>query len=193
MKNAVEAFNNAQMFVPMNFAFTNEETRSVYRDAQVAKFCKANPELTEISVAYTDHDFAYQTAGAAAIDLYMPESYIVTTGVVAKVDLGIAWDIPIGIAGLIIPRSSNGKQEFQVVLSNGTGLIDSDYKGTLWAQFTTLKLGNNPVLLKKGERFAQLLTIPYIKIKPNLVEWESFKDSTARGIKGLGEGTGSQR
>ena len=71
-------------------------------------------------------------------------------------------------------------------------MIDSDYKGTLWAQFTTLKLGNNPVLLKKGERFAQLLTIPYIKIKPNLVEWDSFKDSTERGTKGIGEATGSQ-
>ena len=191
MKNAVEAFNNAQMFVPMNFAFTNEETRSVYRDAHVAKFCKANPELTEISVAYTDHDFAYQTAGAAAIDLYMPESYIVTTGVVAKVDLGIAVDLPIGLCALLLPRSSNGKQDFQVVLANGTGLIDSDYKGTIWAQFTSLRPGH--VKLERGERFAQLIIMPYVRATPNLVEWESFKDSTARGIKGLGEGTGSQR
>lgn len=192
MKNAEQAFAQALMLTTVNFAFTNEEARIVYRDAVVSKFVEANPTVMELEVNYYDHDFAYQTAGAAAIDLYLLEDVAIYAGSVTKVNLGIAIDYPIGLAGLLLPRSSNGKHEFQVVLSNGTGLIDSDYKGTLWAQFTTLKLGNNPVLLKKGERFAQLLTIPYIKIKPNLVEWDSFKDSTERGILGLGEGTGSQ-
>ena len=191
MKNAVDAFINAQMFVPVDFAFTNEETRSIYRDAYVAKFCKANPELAEISVGYHDHDFAYQTDGAAAIDLYLPESQVVSAGLVSKVNLGIAIDLPIGLCALLLPRSSNGKQEFQVVLSNGTGLIDSDYKGTLWAQFTSLS--PRVIKLNRGERFAQLIIMPYIRAKPNLVEWDSFKDSTERGILGLGEGTGSQK
>ena len=191
MKNAEHAFAQALMLTTVNFAFTNEEARIVYRDAVVSKFVEANPTVMELEVNYYDHDFAYQTLGAAAIDLYLVEDIVVAGGFVTKVNLGIALDYPVGLAGLLLPRSSNGKQEFQVVLSNGTGLIDSDYKGTLWAQFTTLQ--DTIINLKKGERFAQLLTIPYIKIKPNLVEWDSFKDSTERGIKGIGEATGSQK
>ena len=192
MKNVEQAFAQALMLTTVNFAFTNEEARIVYRDAKLNKIPE-NKYTEECKATFAGHDFAYQTAGAAAIDLYLLEDVAIYAGSVTKVNLGIAIDYPIGLAGLLLPRSSNGKHEFQVVLANGTGLIDSDYKGTLWAQFTTLKLGNNPVLLKKGERFAQLLTIPYIKIKPNLVEWDSFKDSTERGILGLGEGTGSQK
>lgn len=193
MNNVERFFSDALMSVAVDFAFTNEEALIVYRDAYIKKqVAVADSEVSEIGVDYHDNDFAYQTAGAAAIDLYLVEDVIVAGGLVTKVNLGIALDYPVGLAGLLIPRSSNGKQEFQVVLSNGTGLIDSDYKGTLWAQFTTLKMSGNPLHLKKGERFAQLLTIPYIKIKPNLVEWDSFKYSTERGIKGIGEATGSQ-
>ena len=191
MKNVERFFSDALMAVDVDFAFTNEETLTVYRDAYIKKqVAVANTEDGCLGINYYDHDFAYQTLGAAAIDLYLVEDIVVAGGLVTKVNLGIALDYPVGLAGLLLPRSSNGKQEFQVVLSNGTGLIDSDYKGTLWAQFTTLQ--DTIINLKKGERFAQLLTIPYIKIKPNLVKWESFKDSTERGIKGIGEATGSQ-
>ena len=191
MKNVERFFNEALMAVDVNFAFTNDETRIVYRDAYIKnQVAVANTEDGCLDINYYDHDFAYQTLGAAAIELYLVEDIVVAGGLVTKVNLGIALDYPVGLAGLLLPRSSNGKQEFQVVLSNGTGLIDSDYKGILWAQFTTLQ--DTVINLKKGERFAQLLTIPYIKIKPNLVEWDSFKDSTERGIKGIGEATGSQ-
>ena len=191
MDNVERFFSDALMAVDVDFAFTNEETLIVYRDAYIKKqVAVANTEDGCLGINYYDHDFAYQTLGAAAIDLYLVEDIVVAGGLVTKVNLGIALDYPVGLAGLLLPRSSNGKQEFQVVLSNGTGLIDSDYKGTLWAQFTTLQ--DTVINLKKGERFAQLLTIPYIKIKPNLVEWDSFKDSTERGIKGIGEATGSQ-
>lgn len=191
MNNVEHFFSDALMAVTVDFSFTNEEALIVYRDAYIKKQAAvADSEVSGIGVGYNDHDFAYQTAGAAAIDLYLVEDIVVAGGFVTKVNLGIALDYPVGLAGLLLPRSSNGKQEFQVVLSNGTGLIDSDYKGTLWAQFTTLQ--DTIINLKKGERFAQLLTIPYIKIKPNLVEWDSFKDSTERGIKGIGEATGSQ-
>lgn len=189
MKNVERFFNEALMAVDVNFAFTNDETRIVYRDAKLNKLPE-NKYTEECKATFAGHDFAYQTLGAAAIDLYLVEDIVVAGGLVTKVNLGIALDYPVGLAGLLLPRSSNGKQEFQVVLSNGTGLIDSDYKGTLWAQFTTLQ--DTIINLKKGERFAQLLTIPYIKIKPNLVEWESFKDSTERGTLGIGEATGSQ-
>ena len=189
MKNVERFFNEALMAVTVDFAFTNEEARIVYRDAKLNKIPE-NKYTEEYKATFAGHDFAYQTAGAAAIDLYLLEDIVISGGLVTKVNLGIALDYPVGLAGLLLPRSSNGKQQFQVVLSNGTGLIDSDYKGTLWAQFTTLK--DTIVNLKKGERFAQLLTIPYIKIKPNLVEWDSFKDSTERGTKGIGEATGSQ-
>lgn len=190
MKNVEQFFANALMTTPVNFAFTNSGTQQVYHTAYRNKL--ANKDLS-IAVDHLGHDFLYQTAGAAAIDLYLADDVYIHPNLVTKVDLGIALDYPVGLAGLILPRSSNGKQDFQIVLSNGTGLIDSDYKGTLWAQFTTLNNNAATIHLKRGERFAQILTIPYIKIAPNLVEWDSFKDSTKRGTLGLGEGTGSQQ
>lgn len=190
MKNVEQFFTEALMTKPVQFAFTNDATKAVYFNAYINKL-SGNKGAGLAKVDSNAHDFAYQTAGAAAIDLYMPTDYLLTAGTVTEVDLGIALDYPVGLAGLLLPRSSNGKQAFQVILSNGTGLIDSDYKGTLRAQFTTLN-DHGPILIRKGERFAQLLTIPYVKIAPTLVDWDIFKDSTARGIKGLGEGTGSQ-
>ena len=189
MDNVIQQqFDNATMLTSfqIGYAFTNDETRLVYQDAAFKKIDNADLAVLETIAP----DVNYQTLGAVGIDLYLPDTFILKAGFVTKVDLGIAWDIPIGIAGLIIPRSSNGKQEFQVVLSNGTGLIDSDYKGTLWAQFTTLS--DETITINKGERFAQIFFIPYIKAVPTELDWEVFKNSTARGTLGIGEATGSQ-
>ena len=196
MDKVVEAqFNNAVVVktLDIRYAFTNAATREVYQEATHKKLKFLSGEsLTAIGVSNLTPDVIYQTAGAAAIDLYLPEDLVLQAGFVTKANLGIAFDIPIGVAGLLIPRSSNGKQDFQVMLSNTVGLIDSDYKGTLWAQFTTLNGAGPTVNLKQGERFAQLIFIPYIKANPVESLWDSFKDSTERGTLGLGEGTGSQ-
>ena len=42
-----------------------------------------------------------------------------------------------------------------------TGVIDEDYEGDIYAMVNVVKLGN--IYLQKGERFAQLLLLPYVK------------------------------
>ena len=42
-----------------------------------------------------------------------------------------------------------------------TGVVDEDYEGEIRVMVNVVKLGN--VYLQKGERFAQLLLLPYVK------------------------------
>ena len=42
-----------------------------------------------------------------------------------------------------------------------TGVVDEDYEGEIHVMMDVIKLGN--VYLQKGERFAQLLLLPYVK------------------------------
>ena len=42
-----------------------------------------------------------------------------------------------------------------------TGVVDKDYEGEIHVMVNVVKLGN--VYLQKGERFAQLLLLPYVK------------------------------
>ena len=42
-----------------------------------------------------------------------------------------------------------------------TGVVDEDYEGEIHVMVNVIKLGN--VYLQKGERFAQLLLLPYVK------------------------------
>ena len=42
-----------------------------------------------------------------------------------------------------------------------TGVVDEDYEGEIHVMVNVVKMGN--VYLQKGERFAQLLLLPYVK------------------------------
>lgn len=95
------------------------------------------------------------------------------------VDSGIAVEIPEGYVGLIFPRSSI--QATGLRLTNSVGVIDSQYRGTIKAYFDII----DPTLkyYEKGERFAQLIIIPY----PN-IEFEEVEElsETERGEGGFG-------
>ena len=42
-----------------------------------------------------------------------------------------------------------------------TGVMDEDYEGEIHVMVNVMKMGN--IYLQKGERFAQLLLLPYVK------------------------------
>lgn len=75
---------------------------------------------------------------------------------------GLAFEIPQGYFGLVVPRSSNAKKD--LLLTNSCGIIDSGYRGEVTAVFHKTRLLYTD-LYNIGERFAQMLIQPYPQIE----------------------------
>ncbi len=85
---------------------------------------------------------------------------------------------------MILPRSGLGHKH-GIVLGNLVGLIDSDYQGQLMV--STWNRGQTAFTLEPMERLAQLVIVPTLRIKLNVVD--EF-DASERGTGGFGS-TGS--
>lgn len=98
---------------------------------------------------------------------------------------GLAIEIPDGYAGFLFPRSSVSK--YDLSLCNCVGVIDSAYRGEIILKFNYLNsivnCGHYRDIYGKGDRVAQLIILPYPKIK--LVETDELSDSD-RGEGGFG-------
>lgn len=84
------------------------------------------------------------------------------------------------IAALIIPRSGLGHKQ-GLVMGNLVGLIDSDYQGQLYVSCWNRSQKN--ILIKPGDRIAQLVIIPIIQTEFKIVD--DF-EKTKRGTGGFG-------
>ena len=72
---------------------------------------------------------------------------------------GIAVEIPEGMVGLVFPRSS--VRNYDLVMSNSVGVIDSGYRGEVMVTFNVNHLDPNfAKLYEVGERIAQLVIVP---------------------------------
>ena len=74
-----------------------------------------------------------------------------------KIPTGYYGPIPSGTVGLILGHNSCTMKGLMVL----TEVIDEDYKGEIHVMVNVVKMGN--VYLQKGEHFAQLLLLPYVK------------------------------
>ena len=72
----------------------------------------------------------------------------------ALVETGIAVAIPPGWAGFVLPRSGLALRHGVTVL-NAPGLIDAGYRGEI--KVLLINHGDTPVILRRGERIAQLV------------------------------------
>ena len=127
---------------------------------------------------------AYQTAGAAGLDLCAcPEDglpSVVEPGMRALVATGLAFAIPSGFEGQVRPRSGFALKQGMTVL-NSPGTIDSDYRGEV--KVILINLGQAAVTIQPGDRIAQLVIAPVARAQ--LCEVDSL-DDTARGDGGVG-------
>ena len=85
-----------------------------------------------------------------------------------------------GLAAMLLPRSGLGHKH-GVVLGNLVGLIDSDYQGQLMVSLWNR--GREPFTVQPGERIAQMIIVPVVRARFEVVE--SF-DESARGAGGFG-------
>lgn len=110
------------------------------------------------------------TAESAGIDLYVRSTTVVDPNTPTLVPLNVAVQIPKGYFGMLVARSSLAKR-FGVMLTNGVGIIDSDYCGNDDEIMASLiSLTDLPVTIERGERIAQLIIIPFEKVQLNEVE-----------------------
>ena len=93
---------------------------------------------------------------------------------------GLAVAIPTGYVGIVAVRSSMGIKN-GVSLSNGIGVIDSDYRGEVLIGLHNH--GNTPYTIQPGERVGQLVLLA--AALPEVTECEALEE-TQRGAGGFG-------
>jgi dUTP pyrophosphatase len=125
----------------------------------------------------------YATAGSAGVDLRacVDGPMEIAPGQTALIPTGMA--IHIGdpsLAAVLLPRSGLGHKH-GIVLGNLVGLIDSDYQGQVYV--SCWNRSAEAYTLKPGERLAQMVLVPVVQARFEVVE--SFEDSD-RGSGGFG-------
>lgn len=125
----------------------------------------------------------YATSGSAGLDLRacIDEPMHIHPGQTVLVPTGIAIHIDNpNLCGMVLPRSGLGHKH-GIVLGNLVGLIDSDYQGQLF--ISVWNRGNQDFVLNPMERIAQLVVVPVVQAKFNLVDEFMV---TKRGEQGFG-------
>lgn len=125
----------------------------------------------------------YATLGSAGLDLRAvldkPLEVLPQTTHLIPTGLAIYIGDP-GLAAIILPRSGLGHKH-GIVLGNLTGLIDSDYQGEL--MISCWNRSQKAFTIEVGERIAQLVIVPVVQAKFQVVD--AFKNSD-RGESGFG-------
>lgn len=130
---------------------------------------------------------AYATDGAAGLDLRacIDQAIDVAPGTTHLIPTGLAIHIgDPGYAAIALPRSGLGHKH-GIVLGNLVGLIDSDYQGQVFVSLWNR--GQISFALNPMERIAQLVIVPVLQVKLNIVEAFSASDRGAGGFGSTGK------
>ena len=122
------------------------------------------------------------TAGSAGYDLCacMDAPQTIEPGERCVFPSGLAAEIPAGMAGFVFTRSGLGIKK-GIHVTNGVGVIDSDYRGEI--RIGLHNLSAEPYTVQPGERIAQMIIMPYFA--PVIEEVTSLTE-TDRGTGGFG-------
>lgn len=123
------------------------------------------------------------TEGSAGMDLCacIEEDRIIAPRQLVKIPTGIAIALPgPEYVALVFARSGLGIKH-GIALSNGVGVIDSDYRGELQVGLTNLS--DTPYTIRPGDRIAQLVVTPVVLPQVEIVE---ELEDTGRGTGGFG-------
>ena len=123
---------------------------------------------------------AYESAGAAGMDLRAAETAVLQPGTRLLMPTGFAMALPEGFEAQVRPRSGLAVKHGVTVL-NAPGTIDSDYRGEI--KVPLINHGETDFNIAKGDRIAQLVIAPVTRA--SWIESDSL-DDTARGGGGFG-------
>ena len=124
----------------------------------------------------------FATEDSAGMDLRadLAEEISINPGQRCIVSTGIKIAIPPGYEAQIRPRSGLAIKHGVIVL-NSPGTIDADYRGDIGV--ILINLGQEPFLIKSGDRIAQMIINKFERF-----EWNQSEtlDETLRGEGGFG-------
>jgi dUTP pyrophosphatase len=123
---------------------------------------------------------AYETAGAAGMDLRAAEEMTLSPGAWALVPTGLSIALPEGYEAQVRPRSGLAVKHGVTVL-NAPGTIDCDYRGEV--KVPLINHGQQDFVISRGDRIAQMVIAPVTRIAWHEVD---VLDETARGVGGFG-------
>lgn len=122
----------------------------------------------------------YAHDGDAGLDLRANESVTLMPGDIVLVGTGVHAEIPAGYVGNLHLRSGWATKH-HVMLANGTGIIDSTYRGDIKVPLSTRD--NYVERIERGERIAQLVVTEAPTMEVVVVDELS---ETERGASGFG-------
>ena len=129
----------------------------------------------------------YATPGSAGMDLAacIDEPITLEVGQSVIIPTGIAIQLPSSYyVAFVFARSGLGIKH-GITLSNGVGVIDSDYTGEI--KCGLVNHGSQSYTIQPGDRIAQIVFMPIAMA--SLIHTDNFED-TGRGAGGFGS-TGS--
>ena len=125
---------------------------------------------------------SYATEHSAGLDLRaaVEEPVVLKPMERAVIPTGFVFEIPEGYEGQVRPRSGLALRKGITVL-NSPGTVDADYRGEV--KVILINLGDEEVVIKRGDRIAQMIIAPVSRVQ--LVEVEEVSQ-TSRGEGGFG-------
>ena len=123
------------------------------------------------------------TNGSAGMDLYacIAESVSLAPGQLTVIPTGIAIELPDNTCAAFLYARSGLGVKHGICLSNGVGVIDSDYRGEVCVGLCNVS--DKPYVIEPFERVAQMVIAPVLT--PDITEVDELSD-TARGEGGFG-------
>jgi len=124
----------------------------------------------------------YQTRHAAGMDLVadVGGTVFVAPNERRAIPTGLKIEIPPGYEGQVRPRSGRAINEGLTII-NSPGTIDADYRGEV--KVLVVNLGDHPIELRPGDRIAQLVIAPALRVEIEEVRELAESD---RGPGGFG-------
>src|SRR6266849_1675934 len=153
---------------------------------------KPNGKMKKIDVKILDPRIKdqfphYPTPGPAGLDLRacIDTALTLKPGQAELIPSGIAihLDDP-GLAAILLPRSGLGHKH-GIVLGNLVGLIDSDYQGQVMV--SVWDRSKEAFTINPMDRIAQLIVVPVVQVKLNVVEEFSASERGAGGFGSTGK------
>lgn len=127
---------------------------------------------------------AYETAGAAAMDLRAAVEagapFALAPGARAAIPTGFCIALPPGYEAQVRPRSGLALNS-GITCLNSPGTVDADYRGEI--KVILANHGSEPFHIRRGDRIAQMVVAPVTR-----ASWREAEtlDATARGEGGFG-------
>jgi len=126
---------------------------------------------------------AYATAASAGVDLCadLKDSLTINPGENVKIPTGLAIELPgPHVVAFVFARSGLASR-YGLGLTNGVGVIDSDYRGEI--QVLLQNLGQQAIIVNPGDRIAQMVFVPIFRAD---FEEVAELEETDRGTGGFG-------